>query len=106
MRTPPPRHVLATLAIALAFTLACSSPAPLAAALVITRANIWTGNPRQPDAQALAILGDWDDQRWTPAQLATRDLIDDVFAIPAAAIKNVKVLTPVVGGKVVHQRDP
>jgi predicted amidohydrolase YtcJ len=30
----------------------------------------------------------------------------DVFAIPAAAIKDVKVLTTVVGGKVVHQRNP
>jgi predicted amidohydrolase YtcJ len=150
--------MLATLAIASAFTLACSRPAPLAADLVITRANIWTGNPRQPDAQALAILGDrivevggageierwrganttvidaegrrllpgfndahvhfmdggaqldnvdlknaetpaefarrigerakakpgewvlggdWDDQRWTPPQLPTRQLIDD-----------------------------
>ena len=58
MRTTPPGHVLATLAIASAFTLACSSPAPLAADLLITRANIWTGNPRQPEAQALAILGD------------------------------------------------
>jgi len=150
--------MLATLVIASAFTLACSRPAPLAADLVITRANIWTGNPRQPEAQALAILGDrivevggageidrwrgpnttivdaegrrllpgfndahvhfmdggaqldnvdlkdadtqaefarrigerakakpgewvvggdWDDQRWTPAQLPTRELIDD-----------------------------
>ena len=150
--------MLATLVIASAFTLACSRPAPLAADLVITRANIWTGNPRQPEAQALAILGDrivevggageierwrgpnttvidaegrrllpgfndahvhfmdggaqldnvdlkdadtqaefarrigerakakpgewmlggdWDDQRWTPAQLPTRQLIDD-----------------------------
>ena len=150
--------MLATLVIASAFTFACSRPAPLAADLVITRANIWTGNPRQPEAQALAILGDrivevggageidrwrgpntavidgqgrrllpgfndahvhfmdggaqldnvdlkdadtqaefarrigerakakpgewvvggdWDDQRWTPAQLPTRELIDD-----------------------------
>ena len=261
MRTTPPGEVLATLAIASAFALACSSPAPLAADLLITRANIWTGNPRQPDAHALAILGDriaevgsageierwrgpnttvidaegrrllpgfndahvhfmdggaqldsvdlkdadtpaefarrigerakakpgervlggdWDDQRWTPAQLPTRDVIDDatngtpvfvvrydghmaratldgknpggwvpdqkitiqeaiaaystgsafaefqegekgtiargkladlvilsddVFAIPAAAIQDVKVLTTVVGGKVVHQRN-
>ena len=158
MRTPPPGQLLATLVIASAFTVACSRPAPLAADLLITRANIWTGNPRQPEAQALAILGDrivevggageidrwrgpnttvidaegrrllpgfndahvhfmdggaqldnvdlkdadtqaefarrigerakakpgewvvggdWDDQRWTPAQLPTRQLIDD-----------------------------
>jgi predicted amidohydrolase YtcJ len=158
MRTTPPGRVLATLAIASAFTLACSSAPPLAADLVITGAKIWTGNPRQPDAQALAVLGDrivdvggadaierwrgrnttvvdaegrrlvpgfndahvhfvdggaqldsvnlkdadtqaefarrigerakakpgewvlggdWDDQRWTPAVLPTRELIDD-----------------------------
>ena len=138
--------------------LACSRPARLAADLVITRANVWTGNPLQPDAKAVAIIGDrivdvgsadeierwrgatttvidaegrrlvpgfndahvhfvdggrqldnvdlkdadtpaefarrigerakakpgewilggdWDDQRWTPAQLPTRQLIDD-----------------------------
>ena len=158
MRITPPGHVLATLAMASAVTLACSRPARLAADLVITRANIWTGNSLQPDATAVAIIGDrivdvggaddierwrganttvidaegrrlvpgfndahvhfvdggrqldnvdlrdagtqaefarrigvrakakpgewilggdWDDQRWTPAQLPTRQLIDD-----------------------------
>ena len=33
-------------------------------------------------------------------------LSDDVFSIPPASIKDVKVLTTVVGGKVVHQRNP
>ena len=33
-------------------------------------------------------------------------LSDDVFSIPAARLKDVQVLTTVVGGKVVHQRRP
>src|SRR6185369_10693747 len=140
------------------FAPGCSRPARLAADLLITHANIWTGNPLQPDARAVAIVGDrivevggadeierwrtpnttaidaegrrlipgfndahvhfvdggtqlenvdlrdadtqpefarriaeraksrpgewilggdWDDQRWTPAALPTRELIDD-----------------------------
>ena len=57
MRTTP-RLVLVTVATLSALTLACSSPPRLAADLVITRAKIWTGNPRQPEAEALAIFGD------------------------------------------------
>jgi predicted amidohydrolase YtcJ len=137
----------------------CVRPARLAADLVITNASIWTGNALQPDANAVAIIGDrivdvgssreidrwrgasttvldaegrrvlpgfndahvhlidggtaldnvnlkdaatpaeftrrigeraktkpgewilggeWDDQRWMPAELPTRQLIDDV----------------------------
>jgi len=41
-----------------ALAIACSRPARLAADLVITRANIWTGEPLQPGATALAIIGD------------------------------------------------
>jgi hypothetical protein len=33
-------------------------------------------------------------------------LSDDIFSIPPARIKDVRVLTTVVGGKVVHQRNP
>jgi len=139
--------------------MACSRPARVGADLVITRANIWTGEATQPGATALAIVGDrivavggadeiehwrgsttnvinaegrrvlpgfndshvhfvdggtqldsvdlkdadspeelarrigarakskpgewilggdWDDQRWTPPQLPTRALVDDV----------------------------
>ena len=36
----------------------CSRPARPAADLVITRANVWTGNPLQPAANAIAIVGD------------------------------------------------
>ena len=155
----PPRSAhIATSLVACSIAIACSRPSPLAADLVITHANIWTGNPLQPAAEALAIIadrivavggadeidrwrgqnsavidaanrrvipgfndahvhfvdggtqlenvdlrdadtqaefarriaeraksrpgewvlgGDWDDQRWTPAALPTRELIDD-----------------------------
>jgi hypothetical protein len=142
-----------------ALAVGCLRPARLAADLVITNATVWTGDPLQPDVNAVAILGDrivdvgssreidrwraaattvidaegrrvlpgfndahvhlidggtaldnvnlkdaetpaeftrrigvraktkpgewilggeWDDQRWTPAALPTRQLIDDV----------------------------
>src|SRR3954468_10715016 len=161
MRTLRPIAVpamLAAVVAAVGAAGACSRPARFAADLVITRADIWTGNPRQPQAMAMAIVGerivdiggadaierwrgpnttvidaagrrvvagfndahvhfvdggqqldnvdlkdaatpaefarrigerarakpgewivggDWDDQRWTPAELPTRALIDD-----------------------------
>jgi hypothetical protein len=142
-----------------ALAVGCVRPARLAADLVITNARIWTGDALQPDANAVAVVGDrivdvgssreidrwraaattvidaegrrvlpgfndahvhlidggtaldnvnlkdaatpaeftrriaerakskpgewilggeWDDQRWTPAELPTRHLIDDV----------------------------
>jgi predicted amidohydrolase YtcJ len=36
----------------------CSRPARLAADLVITRANVWTGDPLRPNAEAIAVIGD------------------------------------------------
>src|SRR5712691_11202177 len=42
----------------LAAAVACSRPARVGADLVITRANIWTGEATQPGATALAIVGD------------------------------------------------
>jgi predicted amidohydrolase YtcJ len=33
-------------------------------------------------------------------------LSDDVFAVPPARLKDVKVLTTIVGGRVAHQRQP
>ena len=33
-------------------------------------------------------------------------LTDDIFSMPAASLKDVRVLTTVVGGKVVYQRNP
>ena len=58
MSRRPVRSAIATLAAAAAFTTACSAPAPVAADLVITHANIWTGDPIQPAATAIAIIGD------------------------------------------------
>jgi predicted amidohydrolase YtcJ len=46
------------LTMAAAIAPGCSRPARLAADLVITSARIWTGNPLQPDARAVAIIGD------------------------------------------------
>ena len=58
MRTRCRGQVLAAVAVGVGDYVACSRPARLAADLVITRANIWTGNPLQPDATAVAIIGD------------------------------------------------
>jgi len=33
-------------------------------------------------------------------------LSDDIFSIAAERIKDVRVLTTIVGGKIVHQRQP
>ena len=52
------RLAIATLILTTATLLACSRPARLAADLVITGANIWTGNPAQPAAAAVAVIGD------------------------------------------------
>jgi predicted amidohydrolase YtcJ len=52
------RTAIAMLAAATAATIACSRPPRLAADLVISRANIWTGDAARPDAAALAIIGD------------------------------------------------
>ena len=52
------RTVLATLTALSALAGACSHPPRLAADLVVTGANIWTGNPAQPAAVAVAVIGD------------------------------------------------
>jgi hypothetical protein len=77
------RHpLILSIALVAAVALGCRRPTRLAADLVITNGQVWTGNVLQPDAR------------------------DDVFAIPAARLKDVQVLTTVAGGKVVHQRRP
>src|SRR5256714_8521734 len=144
--------------LATAIAVGCSRPSRIAADLVITHANVWTGDVRRPTAAAVAVIGDrivdvgsiddierwrgssttvvdaagrrlvpgfndahvhfvdggtalenvdlkdadspaefarrigerarakpgewivggeWDDQRWSPAELPTRELIDD-----------------------------
>jgi hypothetical protein len=50
-----------------------------------------------------------DQNKGTIARGKLADLVvlsDDVFAIPADRIKDVRVLTTIVGGRVVHQRQP
>jgi predicted amidohydrolase YtcJ len=51
------RAILLIAACMLAIVPACSRSSPLGADIVITRANIWTGNPQQPHASAMAIVG-------------------------------------------------
>jgi predicted amidohydrolase YtcJ len=58
MLVPARRVAFATFALASAAAIACSRPPRLAADLVITRASIWTGNPAQPSASAVAVIGD------------------------------------------------
>jgi predicted amidohydrolase YtcJ len=53
----PARTAIAMLAAA-ATAIACSRPPRIAADLVMTHANIWTGDAARPDAKALAIIGD------------------------------------------------
>src|SRR5438874_5490997 len=43
---------------AAAIAIGCSRPAGLGADLVITRANVWTGDPRRPAATAVAVIRD------------------------------------------------
>jgi len=44
--------------IALVLATGCSRPARTAADLVITRANVWTGDAAQPEAKGIAIVAD------------------------------------------------
>src|SRR3954453_1881303 len=50
--------MLAAVLSALGCAGACSRSAHLAADLIITHAAVWTGNPLQPDAAAVAVIGD------------------------------------------------
>ena len=52
------RTVLATLTAVSALAAACARPPRLAADLVVTGAEIWTGNQAQPAASAVAVIGD------------------------------------------------
>ncbi len=49
---------LAALIVTFAVAASCSRPPRLSADLVITHASIWTGVPSQPDAKAIAVIGD------------------------------------------------
>jgi hypothetical protein len=71
------RHpLILSIALAPALAVACGRPSSLAADLVITNANVWTGNALQ-----------------------------HVVTIPAAA-RSKDVLTTVAGGNIVHKRTP
>ena len=94
MSRRPARSAIATLAASVAFTVACSTPAPVAADLVITDASIWTGNPAQAAATALAIIGDrivdvGDDhaiERWRGADTIVIDA-GDAALCPASTTR-------------------
>jgi hypothetical protein len=58
MFVPHRDAALAAVIAALSAVIACSRPARLAADLVITRANVWTGNRAAPSSMAVAIIGD------------------------------------------------
>ena len=53
-------HRSATIVVCLAAALgaSCSRPAHLAADLIVTRAQIWTGDPQRPAAAAVAVIRD------------------------------------------------
>ena len=58
MFAPNARAALAVVIATTSFAAGCSRPPQLAADLVITHARVWTGLPSQPDAAAVAIIGD------------------------------------------------
>jgi len=58
MSVPEARVALAALVLMSAAAIACSRPPHLAADLVVTGANVWTGNQTQPAAMAVAVIGD------------------------------------------------
>src|SRR5262245_3134054 len=81
MRRPTVVVISATASAACAIALACARPPQIAADLVVAHANVWTGNPQQPAAEAVAIVGDrivevGDDrtiERWRGANTQTID---------------------------------
>jgi predicted amidohydrolase YtcJ len=56
----PSRSTRAALAACVAAVVAsgCSRSTPLGADLVVTHANVWTGDPLRPRAEAVAVIGD------------------------------------------------
>jgi predicted amidohydrolase YtcJ len=58
MFAPDTRVAIATLILTSAPLLACARPARLPADLIVTDAAVWTGNPAQPAAAAVAVIGD------------------------------------------------
>jgi Predicted metal-dependent hydrolase with the TIM-barrel fold len=81
MFAPDTRVALATLILISAGAIGCARPPQLAADLVVTHARVWTGNPAQPSAAAVAVIGDRivdvgsDDEidRWRDARTTVVD---------------------------------
>lgn len=76
-----PRSTLAAFMLTSIVGGACSRPPRLAADLVVTNASVWTGNPAQPAAAAVAVIGDRivdvggaeDIDRWRGVNTAVLD---------------------------------
>ena len=88
MFAPDTRVALATLILIAAGATGCARPPQLAADLVVTHARIWTGNPAQPSAAAVAVIGDrivdvgsvdeidrWRDARTTVVDAEERRIV-------------------------------
>jgi predicted amidohydrolase YtcJ len=81
MLLPELRFALATMILASAAVAGCSHPPRVAADLVVTRARIWTGNPAEPSAEAVAVIGERivdiggavEIDRWRGANTAVLD---------------------------------
>ena len=81
--------------------------ASIAAASTMQRATVAEALAAATSGSAFAEFQ--ENEKGTIARGKLADLVilsDDILSIPAAQIKNVKVLTTIVGGKVVHQRKP
>jgi predicted amidohydrolase YtcJ len=52
------RVALAAVILTSAAAIGCAGPPRVAADLVVTHARIWTGNPLEPSAEAVAVIGD------------------------------------------------
>ena len=116
-------------------SLACTPTPQDSATLILTGDRLWTGNPEQPWAEAIAVREDrplavdsreelsryqgayTTNNAWAagegslkgslePGKLA--DLVvlsDDPFTLEPSRLKDVRVLLTMVGGDIVHQRD-
>ena len=58
MNTAGHRSAAIVVCLAAALAAACSRTPRLAADLIVTRAQVWTGDPQRPAAAAVAVIGD------------------------------------------------
>ena len=74
----------------------CSRPARLAADLVVTRANVWTGDPLRPTLQAIAVIGDRiadvgssdDIERWRARLRAVKRALEHAASLGVTSIQD------------------